>query len=192
MLWVHLIAASDAFHVRAKPVAVLAKREPPFDEYHMHKEYQQSGLLTSPQWSQTRWFTRAVTFKSGKRSKQGRPPSLRNVTLNYLLFTPLIATGPDTGTTRLPLLCYLHGFRTPPRPDALGVFTDAKHQKRLPLFVLQPSMGTSSDWADRFRFDSVHHRFYISSHKALITPRQNVLLLLLDQLLGELPVVDPR
>ena len=53
-------------------------------------------------------------------------------------------------------------------------------------------METSSDWADRFRFDSVHRHFYISSHEALITPRQNVLLLLLDQLLGELPVVDPR
>ena len=197
LLWVHLIAATDASPVLAKPIAELAKRSPPFDGYHMHKEHLQHFqghlLYTSPHWSQARRFTRAVM-----RSKRGGPPSLQNVTLKYLLFTPLIATGPDPGTgapaRRLPLLCYLHGYRTPPRPDALGVFTDETHQKRLPLFVLQPSMlqTSSSDWADRVRFDSVHRRFHISSHAARLTPSQNVLLALLDQLLGELPVVDPR
>jgi hypothetical protein len=133
---------------------------------------------TSPQWSSQRNFTHGV-------AKHG---SLLNVTLNYFLFTPLVATGVgprlDPDTPKLPLLCFLHGYRDKPRPEALGIFTDAGHQRRLPLYVLRPGSAKTSNWAPSLRPSS-------SSHSSRLSPQQNVLLALLDRLLGELPV-DPR
>jgi predicted peptidase len=108
---------------------------------------------------------------------------VHNVTLTYFLFTPLVATG-GAAPTKLPLLCFLHGYGDRPRPEALGVFTDAEHQKRLPLFVLRPGSTISSNWASSLRPHS-------SSHISQISEAQHVLLALLDRLLGELPV-NPR
>ena len=152
---------------------------------------------TSPQWSPQRNFTLHGVRKSRRDlalSKQhgGSPAkfALHNVTLNYFLFTPLVATGAPLGlwldpdAPRLPLLCFLHGYGDKPRNEALGVFTDADHQKRLPLFVLRPGSAKTSNWASSLRPRS-------GSHNSRISTAQNVLLALLDRLLGELPV-DPR
>ena len=139
-------------------------------EYHMPGEYQ-----TSPQWSQQRSFAHRVISKHG---------DLRNVTLKYFLFTPQVATRLGPSSTKLPLLCFLHGYRDHCKPDALGVFTDARHQQRLPLFVLRPGSTKTSNWAPSLRPSS-------SSHTSRLSPEHNVLLALLDRLLIELPV-DPR
>ena len=155
-------------------------------------EYHPAKRETSPQWGPQVNFTHGVMT-----NKHGNAPSLRNVTLTYYLFTPLVvntALGPpwlDPATPRLPLLCFLHGYRDKARPESLGVFTDSEQQKRLPLFVLRPGspkgpgcVGCTSNWAPSIRPSS-------GSHRARLSPLQNVLLLLLDRLLGELPV-DPR
>ena len=94
----------------------------------------------SPQWSPQRNFTHGVssTLSTKHSGSTVHSVALRNVTLNYYLFTPLVATGADPDTPRLPLLSFLHGLSDHPRAAALGVFTDAKYQKRLPLFVLRP------------------------------------------------------
>ena len=143
---------------------------------------------TSPQWSGQRNFTHGVrsTRLSLERLKHGAgsPAELHNVTLAYFLFTPLAATGGAAPPTKLPLLCFLHGYGDRPRPEALGVFTDAEHQKRLPLFVMRPGSTMSSNWASSLRPHS-------SSHISQISEAQHVLLALLDRLLGELPV-NPR
>ena len=152
---------------------------------------------TSPQWSPQRNFTLHGVRKSRRDlalSKQhgGSPAkfALHNVTLDYFLFTPLVATGAPLGSwlgpdaPRLPLLCFLHGYGDKPRAEALGVFTDADHQKRLPLFVLRPGSAKTSNWASSLRPRS-------GSHNSRLSTAQNVLLALLDRLLGELPV-DPK
>ena len=144
---------------------------------------------TSPQWSPQRNFTLHGVRKT-LSSKHGGSPALHNVTLNYFLFTPLVATGAPLGSwlgpdaPRLPLLCFLHGYGDKPRAEALGVFTDADHQKRLPLFVLRPGSAKTSNWASSLRPRS-------GSHNSRLSTAQNVLLALLDRLLGELPV-DPK
>ena len=140
---------------------------------------------TSPQWSGQRNFTHGVqstrlSLKHGGSS----PAAVQNVTLTYFLFTPLVATGGAAPPTKLPLLCFLHGYGDRPRPEALGVFTDAEHQKRLPLFVLRPGSTKSSNWASSLRPRS-------GSHISRVSKAQHVLLALLDRLLGELPV-NPR
>ena len=141
---------------------------------------------SSPQWSPQRNFTHGVrtTLSTKHGGSTVHSVKLRNVTLNYYLFTPLVATGADPDAPRLPLLCFLHGLFDHPRPAALGVFTDANHQKRLPLFVLRPGSATTSNWASSLRAGS-------GSHNSRLSPEQNVLLSLLDRLLGDLPV-DPR
>ena len=147
---------------------------------------------TSPQWSLQRNFTHEVwsTLSTKHGGSTVHSVTLRNVTLNYYLFTPLVATGSDPGTPRLPLLCFLHGLFDQPRPAALGVFTDANHQKRLPLFVLRPgSTTTSINWASGLHPRSGSHPRFRPT--ARLSTEQNVLLALLDRLFGELPV-DPR
>ena len=143
---------------------------------------------TSPQWSGQRNFTHGVRSTrlslEGLKHGAGSPAELHNVTLAYFLFTPLAATGGAAPPTKLPLLCFLHGYGDRPRPEALGVFTDAEHQKRLPLFVLRPGSTKSSNWASILRPHS-------GSHISRISKAQHVLLALLDRLLGELPV-NPR
>ena len=139
---------------------------------------------TSPQWSGQRNFTHGVRgTRLSLKHGGGSPAAVHNVTLTYFLFTPLVATG-GAAPTKLPLLCFLHGYGDRPRPEALGVFTDAEHQKRLPLFVLRPGSTMSSNWASSLRPHS-------SSHISQISEAQHVLLALLDRLLGELPV-NPR
>ena len=143
---------------------------------------------TSPQWSGQRNFTHGVRSTrlslKGIKNGTGSPVEVHNVTLAYFLFTPLVATGGAAPPTKLPLLCFLHGYGDRPRPEALGVFTDAEHQKRLPLFVLRPGSTKSSNWASILRPHS-------GSHISRISKAQHVLLALLDRLLGELPV-NPR
>ena len=139
---------------------------------------------TSPQWSGQRNFTHGVWgTRLSLKHGGGSPAAVHNVTLTYFLFTPLVATG-GAAPTKLPLLCFLHGYGDRPRPEALGVFTDAEHQKRLPLFVLRPGSTKSSNWASILRPHS-------GSHISRISKAQHVLLALLDRLLGELPV-NPR
>ena len=139
-------------------------------------------LPKSPQWSPQRNFTHRV--KSTLRTNHG-DSTVRDVTLTYYLFTPLVATGADPNTHRLPLLCFLHGLFDQPRPEGMGVFTNANYQKRLPLFVLRPGIQSrSGNWAYRLRPRA-------SSHASQLSDDQKALLSLLDRLLGELPV-DPR
>ena len=141
----------------------------------------------SPQWSPQRNFTHGVssTLSTKHSGSTVHSVALRNVTLNYYLFTPLVATGADPNTHRLPLLCFLHGRFDQPRPEALGVFTNATYQERLPLFVLRPGIQSrSGNWAYRLRPRA-------SSHASQLSDDQKALLSLLDRLFGELPV-DPR
>ena len=163
---------------RAERFAFLSRMS--FGVYHDRLNFDR--LPKSPQWSPQRNFTHRV--RSTLRTKHGDLP-VRDVTLTYYLFTPLVATGADPNTHRLPLLCFLHGLFDQPRPEAMGVFTNANYQKRLPLFVLRPGIQSrSGNWAYRLRPRA-------SSHASRLSDDQKALLSLLDRLLGELPL-DPR